>query len=341
MSYNTQYGYLIGGNVLSAPYATIEKILFSTGANTFLGNSALESTLAGSVGISNSVDRGYLVGGYKNLSYSNSVSKFSYFVDTVSTVSAQYISSNKAGMAGIDGDSTKGYVAGGYGNDPFPTSPANTLFDNTDKFTYSTETAQAVTSADLGLPRYFSASASDNSTKGYVLGGITALGFESAITQWADVIDYSSDTSSAVTTANLQVGRSQMSSLANTGIAAYFCAGLDGFVLNYTEKLNFSTDTTFYLTSSIPTMMLVGASGVSGQGKGLIAGGLDYSQEIPYFAIQKHYLDFSTENFVYSDGNYLQVPRYNMASFSMAIAYKQSRLQELPHVPELHFRCHL
>ena len=135
MSDNTQYGYLIGGNVLSSPYATIEKILFSTGANTFLGNSALESTLAGSVGISNSVDRGYLVGGYKNLSYSNSVSKFSYFVDTVSTVSAQYISSNKAGMAGIDGDSTKGYVAGGYGNDPFPTSPANTLFDNTDKFT--------------------------------------------------------------------------------------------------------------------------------------------------------------------------------------------------------------
>ena len=78
MSDNTQYGYLIGGNVLSTPYATIEKLLFSTGTNTFLGNSALESTLAGSVGISNSVDRGYIAGGYKNLSYSNSTTFASF-----------------------------------------------------------------------------------------------------------------------------------------------------------------------------------------------------------------------------------------------------------------------
>lgn len=321
MSQYTQFGYLAGGSIGLYATATLEKISFATGISTFLGNTALGNTTGYATGVSEGTRKGYVAGGNVANVISSSVQKISYFVDTVSFLSSVNLVYPRMSSAGVDGDGIKGYVCGGYGSSINPTYPADTAFNYTDRITYSSDTSNALTSANINLARFGAGAVSNQSTKGYILGGLTVATDFSSTTAFADQITYSTETTAANTSANLSLARGFVASLSNPSLAGYVSCGGGFFVTYQTDKITFSTDTTASLTSASVNFPLMGPSGVSGTGRGFITGGADYSQPYPSLPTGNYQLDFATETISTDATWFLSVPRKNMAALSGYVAF--------------------
>lgn len=144
---------------------------------------------------------------------------------------------------------------------------------DTNKVTFATDSSAACTTANLVLGRQQSAGLNANTSKGYILGGLTAA---SAYTATAEKITYSSDSTASQTTANLSQARAPGSIRGVTAYDSkgYVQGGNTGAHVVTADKVTFSTDSTAASTSANLT---AGRSVIQttseGTSKGYVMGG--------------------------------------------------------------------
>jgi len=160
---------------------------------------------------------------------------------------------------------SQGYFAGG-------STGANV--STTDKILYSTDTTAAQTSANLSQARRELAGISDSTTNGYFAGGATTS-FSGHVAT-TDKIVYSTDTTTAQTTANLSQARQGLAGCSGERTKGYFAGGTtDGAnSLSTADKLTYSNDTTVAQTTANLSQARYYLAGISeGTTKGYFAGG--------------------------------------------------------------------
>ena len=117
----------------------------------------------------------------------------------------------------------------------------------TDKITYSSDVTSAQTSANVSQARYGLTGVSDGSTKGFCAGGINASATTVATT---DKITFSSDTTVAVTTANLALARQYIGGLSSGNVRGYFTGGQSTQFVTNTDRIIYATETKSAYTSA-------------------------------------------------------------------------------------------
>ena len=147
-------------------------------------------------GVSEGLTKGYFAGGDPSGPSVTTADKLTYSNDTTAAQTTARLSQARTGLAGISQGSTKGYFTGGFDDLAFVSTA--------DKLTYSTDTTAAQTTANLSQARYALAGVSEGLTKGYFAGGLTGAGVDVAT---ADKLTYSTDTTTAQTSANLSQAR--------------------------------------------------------------------------------------------------------------------------------------
>ncbi len=120
-------------------------------------------------GLSNLTTTGYVAGGYTTdaipNSYSNNITSINYATDVATLESSLLISGRYYGASLSDADSNKGYISGGY--------ISGSTVNSTDTLDFSTNIISSSVQSYLSSRRAIIASFSDNSAKGFYLGGIT------------------------------------------------------------------------------------------------------------------------------------------------------------------------
>ena len=154
---------------------------------------------------------------------------------------------------------TGAYFAGGL---------SSTFTNYIDKVLYFNDTRYAVAST-LSQARNYSTGVSDTYSKGYILGGFTGTSVDTA-----DVISYSDDTTSAVTTANLTGIRSGMAGVDGNAIYGYIAGGYDDVSqLDVFDRLEFATDTTTSIVTTLSNPKRYLATATYNSQKGYFVGG--------------------------------------------------------------------
>jgi len=125
---------------------------------------------------------------------------------------------------------SKGFFGGGF-------SGANLA--TVDKVTYSTDTTNAQTTANLSQARSSLASCSGDGTKGYFA--------DQSIT---DVLVYFSEKTNAIASANLSSARSNFCGISQGSSKGYFAGGQIAAYLTTTDKLTYSNNTTAAQTTA-------------------------------------------------------------------------------------------
>jgi hypothetical protein len=207
-------------------------------------------------------NQGYILGGYST-NYTAIADKTTYASDTTASQTTANLTTSTAFSAGVSEGSTKGYVAGGD-----TTSYVATAY----KTTFATDSTATQSSANLSQARTYLAGCSGEGTKGYFAGGSTVLGGGSVAT--ANKIIYSTDTTSAQTTANLSQARYYLAGITEGSTKGYFLGGnTGGGAVLTTDKLTFATDATAAQTSANLPAANYGLTGNSGNDtRGYVSG---------------------------------------------------------------------
>lgn len=167
---------------------------------------------------SNGISAGYYTGGYPNYQNStianSSTYKITYASDISSSVIAANLSVARGGLACVYNGGINAYFIGGGGS--------NVYYNLVDKLDFSTETAAAVTTANLSKNRFRSAGASSDGM-GYILGGKNDELPYPQIVSIHYKLNYTTDTTSASQldfgnlTANTTVLSQTYANIKNTG----------------------------------------------------------------------------------------------------------------------------
>lgn len=178
-------------------------------------------------------------------------------------------------VTGVSNPSTAGYIGGG--------TTAVSLIGNcvttTDKLTFSNDTTAAATTANLSLARAQAGPISQRTTKAYYGGGISGTTSASCRVVTTDVLTFSGDSTSAVTTANLSQGRNVDAGLTGEGTKGYWCGGATGptsgtVLVKTGDKIIFSGDSTSAVTTAnLSTARNASVCGSDGSTKGYYLGG--------------------------------------------------------------------
>lgn len=189
-------------------------------------------------GIGNPSVAGYILGGSTGAAVVTA-DKLTFSNDTTVAVTTANLSSVRQQGGALSERSSKGYHAGGQ-------SSASTLV--ADKLTFSGDSTAAVTTANLSLARFGVVGMSGTTAKGYFAGGATTTVTNS--TNVAEKITFSSDTTTATTTANLSVARAQVQAGGDGSTKGYWAGGQTGAQASTVDKITFSSDTTAALTTA-------------------------------------------------------------------------------------------
>ena len=238
-------GYFAGG--LAGSYvATVDRITFFTDTTIAQTSADLSQGRYELAGISEGKTKGYFAGGTTdNANPLTTADKLTYSTNTTVAQTTANLSQAKYGLAGCSGEGTKGYFNGGT-----TSSNAVTLATTADKLTYSTDTTVAQTTANLSQARYAPAGISQGTTKGYFAGGSTGSSISVAT---ADKLTYSTDTTTAQTSANLSQTRYELAGISEGSTKGYFAGGATtSFTTRtvVTDKLTYSSDTTAAQTTA-------------------------------------------------------------------------------------------
>lgn len=186
------------------------------------------------------LDKGVFAGGSTGSSSATS-EKITYSTESRSTLTsaANTLSVARWEPAGA-GNSDKGFLSGGY------TGAAFSLI--TDRVTYSTEAIAAVAGANLSQARE-GPGAAGNSDKGIFAGGATAVGSATPVIT-ADRNTYSTETTAAVSGANLSQARALLAAVGNSD-KGFFAGGYTAPATyrTTTDRTTYSTETTAAVTS--------------------------------------------------------------------------------------------
>ena len=301
-------GYFAGGNTTAGnSSATADKLTFSTDTTAAQTSANLSQAKTNLAGCSGEGTKGYFAGGSTgSVSYSTT-DKLTYFTDTTFAQTSANLSQAREYLAGISQGTTKGYFAGG-GN------ISSGSLATADKITYAGDTTAAQTSADLSQARFALAGCSGEGTKGYFAGGSTdgVNGFATA-----DKLTYSTDTTSAQTTANLTQARGYLAGCSGNSTKGYFAGGSlnsggFGTVVATADKLTYSTDITAAQTTANLSAARGNLAGISqGTTKGYFAGGSTGSSSSRSVVADK--LTYSTDTTAAQTSANLSVVKFGLA----------------------------
>jgi hypothetical protein len=295
-----QKGYFLGGTT-GAAVATGDRLTFSTDTTAAVTTSNLSAATAQMNGVSQGSYAGYVTGG---VTASAILNKTTYSTDTTASISsATKTAISRLDMAGLSFPFYKGYFLGGR-------SAASTLVSTANKFLYNSETNIVISTASLSTVRDKTASVSEGTIKGYVCGGASNTTPTRVAT--TDKLTFSSDATSATTTANLSQARQDICGFSFTLRSGYIGGGDTGAAVATTDKLTFSTDSTAALTTGNLSQARSGYGTMSENSfKGYFCGGITTAG----VATGDRML-FSTETTAAQASANLSQARYYMASFS-------------------------
>jgi hypothetical protein len=260
-------GYFAGGNTgfdLTTVAATTDKLVYSTDTTTAQSSANLSQARSRLAGCSGDSTKGYFAGGYTGIAVLVATAdKLTYSSDGTVAQTTANLSQARYFSAGVSEGTTKGYFAGGY---------TGAVVSTADKLTYSTDTTTAQTSANLSQARY-TASVDGTSTKGYFAGGVVDQDLDTVVAT-ADKLTYSTDTTTAQTSANLSQARGYLAGVSEESTKSYFAGGSTGAAVATADKLTYSTDTTVAQTTADLSQAIYGLAGASERiTKGYFAGG--------------------------------------------------------------------
>jgi hypothetical protein len=232
---STQRGYAMGGHSGSVRLNNINRVAFSDDTFSSIAATLSVSRQSGGNGL-NSLIRGYTVGGHTG-SYSNEIDGIRF--DTEAAVNPSATSPQAMMPGSVMQTETKGYCGGGINSSSQYLSLIFYLL-------YSNESVSSL-SATLALARRL-AHGMESATKGYVLGGHNASGYQSEI----DGILFSNESAinpSATLTANRGVGAG-VSDISND--RGFVCGGYNGSAhVSSIESFSYSTETVATTTSNL------------------------------------------------------------------------------------------
>lgn len=201
---NADKGFFAAGAspAIATTLATADRTTYSSETTAAVSGFSLSQARASTASVGNS-DKGFFSGGQTTSPTSvaqTTSDRTTYSTETTAAVSGANLSQARA-YAAAAGNSDKGFFSGGWSG----TSPTATNQTTTGKTIYSTETHAAVSGANLSQARNGLAAAG-NSDKGYFSGGSTTVLTTTGVVT-TDVTTYSSETTAAVSGANLSQSR--------------------------------------------------------------------------------------------------------------------------------------
>ena len=244
VSQGTTKGYFAGGFAATGRTATTDKTIYSNDVTAAQTTANLSQARQGVFGCSGEGIKGYFAGGFST-NFSSLTDKITYSTDTTAAQTTANLSQARTDSAGVSDGYTKGYFVAGL-------SFGNLVSDVADKITYSTDTTAAQTTANVSQARTGLAGVSENSTKGYFLGGTTNPSSTGSTVLTADKITYSTDTTTAQTTANLSQARYGLAGVSQGMTKGYFAGGATELSSNVAtaDKITYSNDTTAAQTTA-------------------------------------------------------------------------------------------
>lgn len=223
---NLGYGYF-GGGSLPGSASTVDRIDYANDTSTAVVRGPL-SVARSNLGAVGNSSFGYFGGGLA-LGTVSTIDRVDYASDTSTAVEKGPLSSTRQGLAAI-GHSSYGYFGGGA-----PT-PRSTV----DRIDYASDTGTAAVKGPLALAR-FELKAAGNSSYGYFAGGYA--GPTPGARSYVDRIDYSSDTSTALTRGPLSFVRYDLTATTNSSFG-YFGGGTNPPAYYTTvDRIDYSSDT--------------------------------------------------------------------------------------------------
>jgi hypothetical protein len=263
--------YALGGeSSAGAIVATTDKIdmsAFTVAAKTSanLSTKRWEAGAAGNPGVA-----GYICGGSTatTFNFQTTCDKLTFSNDITAAVTSGNLSLSRGQVVGISERSSKAYYAGGISG----TSGTTVKLATADKLTFSGDSTSAVTTANLSQARAAASGVTDGSTKGYWAGGYTSTVIAGLVVT-GDKLTFSTDSTGAVTTANLSLARCQGAGGSDGAVKGYFSGGQTGAAVTRVDKITFSNDTAAALTSAV-VGNYAGAGGSDGNNH-LVAGGVN------------------------------------------------------------------
>jgi hypothetical protein len=262
ISQGTTKGYFAGGSTNSA-VATADKLTYSTDTTTAQTSANLSQARYELAGISEGLTKGYFAGG-ATASFTTRtvvVDKLTYSSDTTAAQTTANLSQARYFLAGVGQEYNIGVF---FGNNSI--TSGNIASGQIGQYHFSSGTinnaANPVTSI-FGL------------TKGYFAGGITDF-LSSSVAATTDKLVYSTDTTTAQSSANLSQARGRLAGCSGDSTKGYFAGGYTGgvFALATADKLTYSSDATAAQTTANLSQARYFSAGVSeGTTKGYLAGG--------------------------------------------------------------------
>lgn len=272
---NVDKGFFSGGYAAGVTVATSDRSTYSTESMAAVTGANLSQARGYLSGVGNA-DKGFFSGGTTGPASSAVADKTTYSSETTVAVTGANLTEATYYNTAC-GNSEKGIILRGY---------AGISMDRT---TYASETNAALTSgANLSQTRYYSASTSGNPTKGFFMGGESTTPVARVAT--ADRTTFSTETTAAVSGANLSQARQSLAGVGNSD-KGFFAGGATPTAVITTDRTTYSTETTAAVSGadiSIPRIELAGAGNVD---KGFFAGG--YAAPLYYSRTDK--ILFSTE----------------------------------------------
>lgn len=253
--------YTLGGGdpFLTTLYATCDKTDMTAETTAAASTGNLSSNRYAPGAAANPGVAGYCCAGNSSSTVSaTTVDKLTFSNDTTVAVSGTNLSQGRSQLAALSERSTKAYFAGGLvsGGGIVKSKVA-------DKLTFASDTSAATTSADLSSTRSGSSGMNGDTTKGYWAGGSTGGVFNAVVT--GEKLTFSSDATSAVSSANLSLARLNMQSGSNGSSKGFwFCGQSSSGGINNVDKITVSTDTTTATTSAAVGQAYAAASGSDG-----------------------------------------------------------------------------
>lgn len=229
-------GFFAGGNS-GTSVTTAEQITYST--DTTAANTSANLTQARSVtGCTERGTKGYFI--------STIADKITYSTSTTNAQPSANLSQSRTPGSISDG-LTKGFLAGGY---------TGSFVTTADKLIFPTDTTAAQATANLSQARGATGCAG-NTEKGYFAGGLTALGVGADVLT-ADLTNYSTDTTTAQTSARLSQARYGLAATTEGNTKGYFFGGdtndvspaPGSYSVALADKIVYATDTTSSQTSA-------------------------------------------------------------------------------------------
>jgi len=247
------------------------------------------------------LDKGFFGGGGTPIALS-SVEKIDYPTETRQTSFSNTITSATDSIASA-GNADKGF----YNCIGTPRTTAN-------KISYSDESISAVAGANLSQGRY-AAGGAGNADKGFFIGGAVTTPAYTGLTT-ADRTNYSTETTAAVSGANLSQARGYPQSVGNSD-KGFFSGGLGAGGTTYlatADRTNYSTETTAAVSGANLPQNRYGGGTAGNVDKGFISGGATPTAPTVTFLSSTIKTTYSTETVATVSSANLSQARFGLSA---------------------------